>query len=494
MLRILFFVRIALRRDLFNYGNSLSSATNTSLAYKRLKEEGYINTDEFDGLDTVKISEEGLSFLRGDSFYFSRFLHKPFIPHYASDSKKALRKKLGRARAMITCASAGIKVFPDEKPTFYELFLLMKEGDKEKESGGRITYYLEGNKEEILETIHGHGFYYSPSETREWIRKMMGDGVFGSEQTKQSRFSGVIVKDDQVYVLYVPVIGKNRMMRWNRTYESSLKTALSSIMKANLFTDTFRVQSIPGFPLGDVYSIVIPEGNAMCYEMVMGYRHGKIKVIREKAQAQSIRHVFERYDATDTVYPRCFITPVTKSGIGQLRYLLEHSPEKWLSDVDSFFHAHKIKGFLPSSSRSLTSLGFDPDDRPLSFLPLLEIKILDSLSKASVDLISIVTTRDLADTISHSIRKDILFYNRDTGEKIDADMYDMRGIPFNAKREKEYERLRKRKGGKRKRAIRNIYLEEQIYELLKKRAREKGTTMTKVAGRMIREGITAKDR
>ena len=44
------------------------------------------------------------------------------------------------------------------------------------------------------------------------------------------------------------------------------------------------------------------------------------------------------------------------------------------------------------------------------------------------------------------------------------------------------------------RVIRKIYLDDKTYELLRKKAKEKGTTIAKEAERMIREGTTAKDR
>lgn len=192
---------------------------------------------------------------------------------------------------------------------------------------------------------------------------------------------------------------------------------------------------------------------------------------RKYYEHEQVEHIYYKED----VYSNA------KTGrIDSLTYIAHHTFEEWAEDARELFE--ELSGFelIPDefiANDWLLARDIEKDTRAI-FVPYYDIKMLDFLHTFHED-ISIVTYPDMADTLSHSIRRGNAIYDVD-GNLVDVQRYQKSGKlvgDISIKKEKTRKKSLKMVGV-------NISLEEK--KMIEKMTRANGTSVSSYIRKLIR--------
>ncbi|MBQ7889509.1 MAG: hypothetical protein IJ356_07090 [Erysipelotrichaceae bacterium] len=185
-------------------------------------------------------------------------------------------------------------------------------------------------------------------------------------------------------------------------------------------------------------------------------------------------------DNSCELFEHIYVIPHNLAGIDSLTYIAQHTFEEWADDARELFE--DLLGFelIPDEfivTDWLLARDIEKDTRAI-FVPYYDIKMLDFLHTFHED-ISIITYPDIADTISHSIRRGNAIYDAD-GDLLDVQHYQKSGKPVgdtSIKKEKARKKSLKVVGV-------NISLEEK--KKIEKMTRANGTSVSSYIRKLIR--------
>ena len=418
MLRHVSAVRMIWKRDLRLLALKCVDKKAVALAYNQLLKRKLIQEDDMSSrFRTVSITKAGKLYLANYGYETDVSINesKPF----GTSDPNRIHKELTKVKIITLFRSAGAAVLPEEKPLLGKLLNTLAPMFKTEVSR---KMYAEPTRTEIQRELEGPGYYYRAEEVRHFLN---AQGTAMSDSIRGARFFGIYLRQNECFVVYAADPGNNRMLKISEPLEQRLVDLLGKYLNASLMFSVFR--SVSG-EAHRINAIVISDGNALVYEMVMGSRRGHIKgkpavlqeLKSERRDSEKRRHSIFRYD--QQLYGRVFIIPANTNGSDCLSFLATHDTEHWISKGAAL--CQKFEKTQRSVIPELNMHGFCRETRlSLVYLPIYELK---TLYEASVpDHSNNPTTGFLApfwmhQTIRHCVRMKIPIYDSETGEADDT--------------------------------------------------------------------------
>lgn len=411
----LYSVHEAWKKDLSLYAVKNADPNNATNAFRTLIRLKLIEENSTDScFKTVRITKMGMKYLGDLGYKVNRDFDesRPF----RTEQPEKIHRELTRVKAITLFRSAGVPAVLMEKPLLGNLL-----------NSSASTFTVESDSSNLYAaidqgTIHrqlmGSGYFYLAEEFRTFLN---AQGTAMSDSIRGSRFLGIYFRKNECCIVYSSDPGNNRMLKISEPVEQRLVDLLGKYMTASLVFNVFRSICQENHRIN---AIVISDGNALVYEMVMGNKHGHAKkkspVQMESRRSGSDlakrRHSIFRYD--QTLFGRVYVIPCNTNGSDSLRYLAEHDTEQWISNGASI--AMEFQNLAPvvipdmycQASCRKTGL-------PVIFLPVYEVMTLYRASvpdTANNPEFGFIAPLWMHKTIKHAVRLDIPLYDNETGE------------------------------------------------------------------------------
>lgn len=397
-----------------------NSGANCKAVLDRLFKLGYIERTKLickedthkEYTDIIFITKKGrlrLSNKREDNDYNVK-IAKYVNNRFSSSIPKEIHKELANSRLLMQLNQVGVRVFPDDKPSLPRLY------SEAKNKSHVFSNYVSNNEwmySDFLDLDNTlSGAFYTKDEIRELIaiNNPQDDDV-----VKGSRFKGIYFDKERICIVYQPNIYKNRTIALTEGMEKRTIEALGKIFMYFNYAD-------------DVDAIVLTNANALIVDMGLGGKQGVIKKNPKRnsnTESQRIMLLNRECDFFKNIY--CF--PHTKDGIRQLKYFVSHKKEDLLADTLSI--CDRTQTFTPMPE--IIDRIIDQDlviknsktGASAIYIPYYNIKQLKDISGFYEEL-TIITSPDMADRLSHIIRRTNQFFDID-GNPIQVKQYQKNG-------------------------------------------------------------------
>lgn len=334
---------------------------------------------------------------------------------------------------------SNVRVFRKDKPRMYSLYrMLLGASDDTKEQDEQDGYARLYSKEEAQDYLDG-GLYYSMDEVREYAMRM-DSNTDNTDTFNGCRARGIVLTNKTCFVIYSERYQANSMIRLTMDVESRMLSALTPILRV---TDVFR--TLDGFDkksadgtidhaIGQPYALVMCNGEALVYSMATGSPKGHVgknssidvQLDKRKYYKEVARtNYYVLLDGVCPLYKRVFAIPKNATGMESLKYLVQTSAEEWLDDSKE--KLSNVAGVREDNFDPLYPY-FDQSQR-IMYMPVYEVKELYTMYQKGY-AVSILTKERMTDTIAHSARVDIKYYDEDTYQEIHGEgiaMYDKNG-------------------------------------------------------------------
>ncbi len=407
----------------------------------------------------VAITKKGRAYLC-DALHTERYASPaPALAKFNTADIDKLNRYLGDSRIMILMHKAGVRALPYEKPSLYHMYMhLSHEVELSPEKYDHTVCGADEYDNTLdLDEVMNDGVYYSVEEFRNFVRIQLEERI---EDTFQgARFRGILVTRNQIILVYLSNVFDNKRVKLSSGQEERGINIVEHV-----FSKFNQVES--------VNALVISSGNALVVDMALCGRNGI-------AIDKSIR-ALNLVDNSCELFEHIYVVPHNLAGIDSLSYIAHHTFEQWSEDASELFE--DLPGFelIPDefiANDWLLARDIEKDTRAI-FVPYYDIKMLDFIHTFHED-ISIVTYPDMADTISHSIRRGNAIYDVD-GNLLDVQRYQKSGKSVgdaSIKKEKTRKKSLKMVGV-------NISLEEK--KKIEKMTRANGTSVSSYIRKLIR--------
>lgn len=437
----------------------------------RLIEKGYIARSQLlcpddphrEFVNVLLITYSGrirLSDKRQDNDYnvkIGKFVNKRFNVKLPTD----LHRELSYSRLLLEMYQAGIRVFPDDKPSLLRLYSETK--------GKNYVSKNEWMYSDFLELKHIlSGVFYTKDEVRELIAiNNPQDDI----NVKGARFKGVYFDGERTCLVYQPDIFKNRTLSLNEGIEKRT---------IKILENTFRYFNYADY----MDAMVLTNGSALITDMGIGGKEGTIKekTIKETGFVKN-RKILLNFNCS--LFKNIYCFPHTKDGIRQLKYFVSHKKEDLLADTLSI--CDRTQAFTPMPE--IIDHIIDQDlviknsktGASAIYIPYYNIKQLKEISGFYEEL-TIITSPYMADRLSHIIRRTNPFFDID-GNPIQVKQYQKNGRPVGV------EAPKKKQKRKPKMQRINVELTLDDYKGLKKICNYKNITMAKFIRNYLKPAI-----
>lgn len=289
----------------------------------------------------LTITQEGIAYL--GKMFKTDLVDKnrpiPYSPERAvkQDIKKRY-KQYARAGETITfLMAAGVLTLQREKPRLdYLASHMLKHGPIQPESDPWAGHRPAIADESDLVSLLRQGVYYSAAEVKAYGRLLgatTNASTDGQELMARSRFVGVVLKDDEMYVLHNT---RNNLMMW---YELSEKRTEEVLRR--MFC------KFPGYAHHDTHNedgrlpaIVFGETMASLPALVTGHKFGIDKSVKHNQYPRTYRQI----NSSTDVYRNMYFVPTEKIGREILVDTLDGNwwkqherTKKIIKDLDSRF-------------------------------------------------------------------------------------------------------------------------------------------------------------
>ena len=383
------------------------------IAYRRIMKSGLVREDDMQSrFKTVSITKKGKLYLAEHGYESYRKLNdtRPFN----TSNPARIHKELTKVKAVTLFRSAGVAALPSEKPVFGKLLNTYASIFKTEEDLG----YAKPTQDEIQHELESTGYYYRSEEIRNF---MNAQGTAMSDSIRGARFTGIYLQRTECCVVYTADPGENRMLKISESLEQRLVDLLGNYLTVSLMFNVFRTVSGESHHIN---AIVISDGNALVYEMVMGSKHGHIRgkqaVLKElesdRHNQRKRKHSIFRYD--QELYGHVYIIPANTNGADSLYYLTTHNTENWIAEGAQL--CDRFDSTMNTAVPNLNGQGVcSRTGLPLVYLPAYEVMILH---KASIPDYSdrptcgFIAPQWMHKTIRHCVRMDIPIYDSETGQ------------------------------------------------------------------------------
>lgn len=377
ILEHLFHVGSMKRLDVSFLYSSMRTADVVRRKLRHLEDSGFIDVTNEDVIDARRISltSKGEKALYESSEYYNTY------KQYKVRAKNPFPEKENKEIEVLTLmAASSIRCYPKEKPQLLDLIKILTTMavDPKKKSG---RYWYPKDLEEFADRF-GDGIYYSPKELRYALKKEIG-----AEQTYRSRFNGILVLPDRIYVIYH--IGDGLI----KFITPSEVTLLDSIM--SLFGE-YPIYRSPNTPSAIAIGNVSMEIGIS--QLVTGFKKGKIenKDSLENIAAQEAMGFFK---ANCPLFPEIFYIPYAREGIFYLKELITTTTESREQEAKEWFH--RRKGYIYMEGLMETGI-YSEENCKVEYLLYPETKKILMLRNALYPA-RIITSNYLAVAISKSV-------------------------------------------------------------------------------------------
>lgn len=391
-----------------------------------------------------------LDVLEEDENYY-REVYEDNERDFRTSSTESLRAALTMSRIKLMFEMADVPSFNTNKPKLSDLYYtivdrhIIEHGEVTERSADR-KYMVNLSPREMDELLK-RGIFYNMKEFREFTKEKYGEEI---DTVFSSRAKGIYISFDKILVVYAPNRGDNKIFRVGVDFEKKLLRALEIF--GNI-TNAYR--KLPKLSLlsksrydgkmyysnlkeSHPYALVISDGDSMVYSMAVGNPSGLIKGVdfnelddkRDKYHKKNKKEPkMIWFKGNGAIYPRVFVTPFTQNGIGSLKYLCDVSAEEWVLASKALFA--KSEHFEPSDNPIYPANELGKYKTSAIYMPVFEVNELYQLGQKRYSPV-ILTYKDMADAISHSLRQEVKFYDAETMLPIPKDevlIYDEYGYP-----------------------------------------------------------------
>lgn len=445
-----------------NYGYS-STVIKNLLSKQYLEQTDVLCKDDVnrDTIEVLSITKKGRIYLSDtldDEYHvdMEKFLHSRF----SSSSIKELHRGLSMSRILLFMSQAGIRVFPNEKPSILALQAMTRGA-----SPTPADFYDNSlTIDEILDT----GVFYTKDELNEFYNsdELKGEG----DTFSGTRIRGVYIDHHRSCVIFQPNVFKSQTLKLRGQDESR---ALANMENHTPFC---RANKTSNFD-----AIVLTNGSALIVDIGIGGKNGKVgsKIIGVGGNNKT----GERFlSYATTYYNNIYCFAHNLAGIRGLRYFRtyqsveERNGHVRESNINGNFSFISEEFVTPGSELILIDNNTDDNTRAI-FLPYFNLKQLERIRKMS-ESISIITQKEMADMISHIIRKDNRIYDLE-GKLVEVEQYQENGLKVGTptpERKRYY---------RQKHSLIHFEVPEALKEEIKQNAKLEGVTVSKYIRRLL---------
>ena len=392
-----------------------------------------------------------------DDEYFYRH-YKEFEQEFHTSNQETLKSRLDSSRVKTMFALAGVPTFQKDKPSLYHLFTTLYQlpYDYKEKFDNKPTYNDTLNAEECAKVLSA-GIYYTIKEVRDFLN----EDIEGSADTfLGSRAKGIFISTMNCLIVYSGKHGENKLIRIRQEAEKRLLSGIRPLLQItqvnrNLPALSRRRQStFDGTKVVDKmientpYGLVITDGESLIYSMATGNPRGLVKGIdknkydktrkkRIEEKGMSVSKAWLKGDGA--IFQRLFATPFTENGIHSLDYICHTTAEEWHATSLKLFSSSKT--FTPNNNNPLYPYDIDWETKiPMIYMPVFECNELYNIYQMDYK-VGILTYPDMLNVISHSVRKELPYFDADTMERVNRDnvlIYDDYGYPKGLKMLQDY--------------------------------------------------------
>ena len=384
----------------------------------------------------IEITNKGRVYL-ADKFHNSKYIEEGLevASKYQTSNIKKLHKLLAANRIKIMFLKVGVLVF--NKPT--------------------IDEFISNDFSNLLEK----GIYYSKEEFSEYVNR---EDRQAYDVYKSSRFKGIFINREQVAMVYLSNIEKNRVIRLAVCSENRAKEIVT-----RTFCD-FTNQHLPN-------AIVFSNTDSLMYNMAINGHNGHNAHDHPKKMG---KYIF--LDNHCPFFEHIFVFSHSYSGMDSLEKYCHDNHQKYLETSVSIFDSFKsFKSITRDNLENFYGYNIANSEKAI-YMPYYDIKQLWKIYELNEN-ITIVTFDDMAEPISHAIRRQAHFYNTD-GCLLKVNCYsntgDMVGAEPRQSREKRY---------KPRMVRRSFALEQELYNELSRIADTSYISVNKLVRNILYEYI-----
>lgn len=370
-------------------------------------------------------------------------------------------KTIKDSRIKVMLSMCNVLIYPSEKPSYEYLIKTIYSRNMDKYIN---ETYIDNSLEQIneykrienIKEMLKKGIYYSKSEITDALKLQYGKNKT-NDDNNASKIQGIIIKDDNIFFIYIPAEGSKKRMRIVKVQEENLINQVIKTCNKSIYVSTIKEEKGFNSQLSSevINAIVIStSGKMLITAMANSAKDGKIKNSkREIYQSREIISSNPRtvIDAGFAKYKNIFSITDNKEGIEDLKYVLSSSPQKWRQEADELIKNEE--GFSPIANLYNYECGeykLDGKYADVVYMPVYNIKLLNLLhiiyssTKKDRKLI-VITNENKMETIAKSLRLGLLngeskliFYGINIGKnkaysniyRVDEDkisIYDERG-------------------------------------------------------------------
>lgn len=370
-------------------------------------------------------------------------------------------KTIKDSRIKVMLSMCNVLIYPSEKPSYEYLIKTIYSRNMDKYINDT---YIDNSLEQIneykrienIKEMLKKGIYYSKNEIIDALKLQYGKNKT-NDDNNASKIQGIIIKDDNIFFIYIPTEGSKNRMRIVKVQEENLINQVIKTCNKSIYVSTIKEEKGFNSQLSSevINAIVIStSGKMLITAMANSARDGKIKNNkREIYQSREIISSNSRtvIDAGFAKYKNIFSITDNKEGIEDLKYVLSSSPQKWRQEADELIKNEE--GFSPIANLYNYECGeykLDGKYADVVYMPVYNIKLLNLLhiiyssTKKDRKLI-VITNENKMETIAKSLRLGLLngkskliFYGINIGKnkayssiyRVDEDkisIYDERG-------------------------------------------------------------------
>ena len=447
----------------------VDSGNHQSRLINGLIKQGYLEESVVDKLglkgqqkNVVKITTKGRVYI-SDHFNTNRYaaMTKRTSQPFATTNLKKFTRALGDNRIKLFCNSAGVASLPYEKPSlYYLLYKTIPDFDSNRPEKSTVAFQNDFYNNSInLDSLLERGVYYSISEFIEYFKD--ANMTLDKDISNVSRFRGILLLKDKTVLVYLPRLYSNRKLKISRMVEERLIKKVR-----NIFCMFNKVVEIGALTLLNTDSLV----STMTLNGTQGSNEGG---------AKSKNNIYFLEESCD-LFANIYAFPHTLAGLDSFNYFAHNDNESWKKESYRLFDS--LEDFYPLHSDIPIPFLFGKYRSAKTyaiFMPYYDIKLLGWINRYYWN-IAIITYPDMADTISHSIRKPPLIFDTD-GDRIDVQEYMQDGRPVGYTYKEKTKGYRKRKS----KISYELPLEEK--KMLKTLANQKGMSLSSLVRHFVRK-------
>lgn len=547
MLSIMYYEKVMRIKDLRNTSRG-TFTTNTSNAIRKLINYGFIEVNK-EGV--VKITKKGEVYIldkESPGSYEDLYQNEIGSDYTRLTDSKSRERYLDHERAKAMFYANGVGVKPKDKPSLSALcYAIANEVyDIIPLDDPRPPYLnMSGMTETDFYNLFSRGFFYTK---REVVNMLQSNIAFPQDLVNSSRISGLFISSERLHIVYVQPEKTENMFKI--THADSMVKQLIDEVIYNRYAGNFNRYKTE--------CIVFSDGDSLVWSMATGWKRGMLSegkkkmmyaeynkrhlknqnisshynettghvlvdriyypsIIDSLSDNEKLEMVKKELSSTVTAnmsclnyasseYEHLYVVPASIKGIGQLKYVLYRNNEdisrEAVALLQNIYPYAGESNIIDSKNHILTING-----DTYIYIPYYDIMSLHSMScdgdKAKTSILPyqieeppmyILTQPDMANAISHSLRRNIVFLDVYDMSKIEnirrynIDGYVKEGYydPY-AKRRKTKEE--KKENASKKRNIVSVAVNKDEYEYWKKLAESNNQTLNRFIKENVRIGL-----